>query len=149
MDNSKEYIKMCDCPEIQELWKPILGDILYVWFPEMGVLRPLPFIGVVKKHDHTIRDNHTWLPRHDQLQEMIDLTDNTGVDLFTICNFYGFCQAWNKEFLTMEQLWLGFVMNEKFNKQWKNEKWEDNEKEDITHRELVITAKSLNRFSFT
>jgi len=29
MDTSAEYVKMCDCPEIQGQWKPSVGD--YVW----------------------------------------------------------------------------------------------------------------------
>ncbi len=28
MDTSETYIKMCDCPEIQDLWEPAIGDYM-------------------------------------------------------------------------------------------------------------------------
>ena len=64
------------------------------------------------------------LPYQDQLQDMVAV----GWGLQTICTrleefsktVYGGGITING---TMEQLWLAFVMKEKFNKHWKNNKW--------------------------
>lgn len=71
-----------------------------------------------------------WLPRQDQLQEMIK-TNN----IVNLCHsFYSQMLLYNNcgdyiypdldEFTSMEQLWLAFVMKEKWNKQWLNGEWE-------------------------
>lgn len=70
-----------------------------------------------------------WLPRQDELQEMINFRPNG------IYGFWEFIRGeWNpysesydtylSEYLTsMEQLWLAFVMKEKYNKIWNGEDW--------------------------
>lgn len=127
MDTTETYIKMCDNPETQrqrpsiESWKywhqsgrcysGIDGEW---WARTTGEESPF---GI-------------WLPRQDQLQEMVgiitpesyleyvfnqyfEFADDTGVD---IKNPY-------PEAKTPEQLWLAFVQKELHNKIWDGDKW--------------------------
>jgi len=69
-----------------------------------------------------------WLPRQDQLQEMLD-----GEHWEKICKLYTFGNSRQNDtiylnsdkFNTLEQLWLAFVMHEKYQKKWSSEeqKW--------------------------
>ena len=70
-----------------------------------------------------------WLPRQDQLQKMVcgDI-QKTFVYYFSI--FYGWLSGLEQNetmaggFGSAEELWLAFVMLEKFRKVWTGEKWE-------------------------
>ena len=55
--------------------------------------------------DVEIESPSIWLPRQDQLQGMVEYT--VGVNKFN----------------SMEQLWLAFVMSEKYNKKWDGKDW--------------------------
>ncbi len=62
-----------------------------------------------------------WLPRQDQLQEMARLCVGGS-------NIYGRLRQITEFQMktphqTMEQLWLAFVMKEKFNKTWNGSEW--------------------------
>ena len=63
-----------------------------------------------------------WLPRQDQLQEMIQDRFQRPQDLCVVAlelfraTAVGYCSS-------MEQLWLAFVMKEKYNKIWKEKDW--------------------------
>ena len=65
-----------------------------------------------------------WLPRQDQLQDMVkseyecDYDMNLDFTEFTT-NLYTHEQIG----ASMEQLWLAFVMHEKYNKKWDGEDW--------------------------
>ena len=110
MDKSKVYIEMCEkAKEIQKL-KP-LGKSLNAW----------------GKDDLSI-----WLPRQDQLQEMIDrsILNETSLALakrfgkwLENNSFIGSCLTEIVRKNSMEQLWLAFVMKEKYNKTWNGEDW--------------------------
>jgi len=79
MDTSETYIKMCDCEEIQGLWKPAEGDCCVerkYWEIPLYLLedvRGYSFITAVGWHEDDALDqeNSIWLPRQDQLQEHI------------------------------------------------------------------------------
>jgi len=68
-----------------------------------------------------------WLPRQDQLQEMIrkSFLDTGNPDRQMI----HFLSAWLVDYAypirldSMEQLWLAFVMKEKYSKTWTGEEW--------------------------
>ena len=131
MDTSETYVKMCDCPEIQKQ-KPegSQGEFIYCEgkaYQEMDD-RPLtPFI---------------WLPRQDQLQEMLGAASTARLWL-AFSEFMNppppvIGKNWRgKEkyselswcptvfFSTWEQLWLAFVMKKKHNKVWNGERWTD------------------------
>lgn len=163
MNTSKEYIDMCrKAVEIQEAWKPTEGDL--VWHnadhrKESGDIRQFcqslhilingdraegrcpkmlhcSILGIFNLEDvkkpgpkHII-----WLPKQDQLQEMISS------EWYKIWNiqshfmkfaggeypFYPYCSL--SHFHSMEQLWLAFIMKEKFNKYWDGKNWDNYEK---------------------
>jgi len=56
MDTSKEYCKMCNCPEIQDQKSMIYSDCEF-------------YDGYLYGEDKDIV--HLWLPRQDQLQDML------------------------------------------------------------------------------
>ena len=71
-----------------------------------------------------------WLPRQDQLQAMvIDNTPNPDKLGSLLSRFWVFCSCFYQGKLTfevftsMEQLWLAFVMKEKYNKTWDGTDW--------------------------
>ena len=139
MDRSKEYINQCEKAEkIQELWEPKVGDVFAHIHPEG--LRIVETNPVYKAGaGHTIagegdllplalnwskrQERYIWLPRQDKLQEMLKLSPLPLIILFSAyvrdVPVYG--MEWS-----MEQLWLAFVMKEKYNKKWNGEEWIDN-----------------------
>jgi len=128
MDTSKEYIKMCEkAKEIQKIgkiskgWSGIfrIGEYIYfgVWGGHNGV--------------EDVAERIIWLPRQDQLQEMVDY-DLTNRCVEFYCFVSGRVPLTNEiinagqlhKFTSMEQLWLAFVMKEKYNKIWNGKDWE-------------------------
>jgi len=123
MDESKEYIEMCrKTTEIQELWEPKVGD----WGARNHQVGCLDLIIYPKP-----KGSFTWLPRQDQLQDMLK-DYNKWTPLYWIRRFKGFSQSlynsWEIERLetmTMDKLWLMFVMRENFKKKWDGKEWID------------------------
>ena len=152
MDTSETYIKMCEkAEEIQsqrirnpqpngsqslniyddwegcyyavksEIHKDLGGGINYDIY--LYTHRP-----AAEFFDEGWMGDAIWLPRQDQLQEMVDL----GGGAKELALFFGwFCSpkesfhqtVYVAKFKTMEQLWLAFVMKEKYNKIWDGEGW--------------------------
>jgi len=116
MDTSETYIKMCNCEEIQGQWKP--NKIDFAPYYSLAIPMNIP------------RKSRVWLPRQDQLQEMVG--EEYPIDLL-----YGFHRFYNTmgcdlyphtingAKTSMEQLWLAFVMKEKYNKVWYGSDWID------------------------
>lgn len=139
MDTSEKYIKMCEAAqEIQELrvnknfdrndffhiieWNEIDVDQNTKEEIKIDLRGDLVF-------DFTKKCKYIWLPRQDQLQEILmDDYDNRRDDL--MMDFYDF-YAENEGlegfeyYQKFEIFWLTFAMQEKYNKVWdgKNEKW--------------------------
>lgn len=69
-----------------------------------------------------------WLPRQDQLQEMVKWKDETDGQLLDRCHVWFLDWAHTKSSepfnLSMEQLWLAFVMKEEYQKRWDSDKSE-------------------------
>lgn len=135
MDISKKYIKMCKkAKEIQKLWKPITGD-LYVDNRQTKKEAEITPSGIFLRHVIDGQEEwFIWLPRQDQLQEMIDDPIEFAIDKFYSLQEYGNAfhdyidnqtdsKYW-KSMQSMEQLWLAFVMKEKYNKVWDGKDWE-------------------------
>ena len=108
MDTSEQYIKMCNCPEIQS--------------------RELKFAGIYSFYNYDFLPD-MWLPRQDQIQEM--LPENNckcpcclifHLNKFVEDNIDGFADGGID---SMEQYWLAFLMWENHQKVWgsKKEKW--------------------------
>ena len=143
MDTSEQYIKMCEkATEIQE-GKPqdgvggswLQGSIIVDdgFQSERG-----DFYHIVDTEDERVCEScghseryikctkSTWLPRQDQLQEMM-----IPYGLYAFYNFV-YRHDWrdgdylpdcNKVYESMEQLWLAFYMSKKHNKYWDGTSW--------------------------
>ena len=137
MDTSETYIKMCEkAVEIQaEMNINRIGDFFFsISFAEgkafsnsydsdMGITTAeFVKIKTVGEQDKIV----IWLPRQDQLQEMVG-----GLSDYLLYRFWDFLtdkkgeyalNSYSRQFKSFEQLWLAFVMMKKFNKNWSPEK---------------------------
>lgn len=87
-------------------------------------------------------DRIVWLPRQDQLQWMLKNTHTFGwaLDCFILWVYevdeenrmIGLNNNLLKQFTSMEQLWLTFIMKEKYNKVWDGKDWVANERNQTT-----------------
>ena len=113
----------------------IIGTSIYHpqrWvYPDETGRYELPLVGY-DEGDGITYTSLVWLPRQDQLQEMvIDIIDcSSHSATANLINFGTRLQQFVKDdydywmqFTSMEQLWLAFVMKEKYNKTWNGEKW--------------------------
>lgn len=127
MDTSKEYIKMCDCPEIPEGHEWEAGD--FGCWPENGDINVM-YCGEYMPSE--LGEGHVWLPRQDQLQDMVELDPLK--EYIIKQSFLGYSYVylliWEIPFGegvvqgdTFEQLWLAFYMSQKHNKTWDGEEW--------------------------
>lgn len=129
MDTSKEYIGMCRAATgIQTNWSSEDGDFIYR--PPFSYKQGLSHI-VESEHvwisnmlDGATKERDVWLPRQDQLQDMMDYVDCAAE---SIESFYQWWEIYSQHHYStresMEQLWLAFVMKEKYNKKWNGEEW--------------------------
>ena len=115
MDTSKQYIKMCDCEEVQGEWTipPYPGDYF-----EYGVVT-VYWTGYKPPDDF---DDSIFLPRQDQIQEWMNYCF-WDVMLEDFIEFYDGGYVSEIGFLSMEQFWLAFYMHEKHGKVWNGEEW--------------------------
>lgn len=139
MDTSKEYIKMCDCPEIQIPPQTIKDGDYYWWSVNDDVC-----VSFTEGYeDYIVHHPEQWdwlhgrkivfLPRQDQLQEMIHEVREKNISISgnhgLIIEFAYWVDVDSRlPCASMEQLWLAFVMKAKFNKIWSGSEW-INEKE--------------------
>ena len=127
MDTSETYIKMCDCPEIQG-WKMFKYNDIHSQHSQKDFV----------SFSHTkpnVWENIVWLPRQDQIQEML-IEKNRIADLKNRFNSFISLVGWHNgdgtytdrvnekfKFESFEQLWLAFYVHEKHGKLWDGEKW--------------------------
>ena len=130
MDNSKDYILMCEkIKEIQQLrgeglWENgdfYTDDILKEHNREASVFE--------EASDEPYEMYHpTWLPRQGQLQKMIKDKWKSEYCLYYLAMFIKFWKHYDEKYIvsfnSMEQLWLAFVMKEKYNRIWNKKEWE-------------------------
>ena len=120
MDTSKEFILMCEkAVEIQEGWIPSYHDVI--------------FNGTVGHYKMSRKSLSVFLPRQDQLQEMwlecvaekSKLLNHILLDLFELwrCDENGSLRDYPSRFVSMEQLWLAFVMEKLYSKRWSGTDW--------------------------
>ena len=127
MDISLEYQKMCEkAEEIQSQWKPkdfdlieYRGEILYLLEDSDGNCYG-PDVDWVNKRE---KRGVIWLPRQDELQEMVWIRDgydflHSFVDKVFIDEDYAYYR-----FMTPCQIWLAFVMKRKYGKIWDGTNW--------------------------
>jgi len=124
------------CREAKEIQKKSKNYEWGDWFlSKYGTKRsPRYAIAVIGMDDwyNPKDDGWVWLPRQDQLQEMM-----IGYDVNQLLwNFICFVKhpigngcfdgdnEYVVQFTTFEQLWLAFVMKERWNKIWNGTKWQ-------------------------
>jgi len=153
MDTTKKYTRMCEkAKEVQEEWigmpKEKRYGTLIRYRTFLGILapnnEPIEFEGLAAVIAETLAfktwlkegetlivtaaelepydDRGTPLFRQDQLQEMVIYKDFEDL-LLKLENWYIYIKGRDK-YTSMEQLWLAFVMWEKYRKVWNEEKEE-------------------------
>lgn len=123
MDTSGEYIEMCS--------KLPSGIRERVPRDHQGCMGgDKSFFGYHKKLNGMV-----WLPRQDQLQGMLDLKPHSFGKSYkmnigrTNDKWTMYCQddplhySFDQMSESMEQLWLAFVMSEKYGKAWNGKEW--------------------------
>lgn len=140
MDKSRQYIQMCKTSkEIQSKWLQTPGDLF------VNINNKISFWTTQSSNSFTIKNGFKigkenelitiekffWLPSLDQLLETAQIKGKSYRD--TTFDFF----EWTKQkysqdsksadsiFGSLEQLWLGYVMEKKFSKKWVNDIWRD------------------------
>jgi len=126
MDQASDYIKMCESAKvIQKKWKPEFGDFFVSM--SLGMSSPCQTItsDLEKKVSYLKTLKAVWLPRQDQLQEVVIENYATPWDLAIAFSnvLMGDKASYFDKFDSMEKLWLAFIMREKYKKQWKEGEW--------------------------
>ncbi len=120
MDTGHNYITMCKkAIEIQRLAR--IPSVR----PSSSIMRIDNNYWYANSLLHTSRLEFIWLPTQSQLQRML-LKANTYEAIQELMDkFNEFWMWYNDGFTSMEQLWLAFVMREKYLKRWwiNGKKW--------------------------
>jgi hypothetical protein len=147
MDSTNRYTIMCQkAAEIQNLWKPKQCDFmidledLQEGLSFCRSAQSLVQVVNIYYDEHEskeyqqecehLKDSALWLPRQDQLQKIVE-SDNSKIHAFMnkiiATQYFDFSKntyvAATDVFYSMEQLWLGYIMREKYNKIWNEEDW--------------------------
>ena len=117
---------MSDHLLIQDRWKPKIGDVYHYYSCgcdnfEVVCLHMIWDKKVILKRIM----GEKWLPRQDQLQGMIDDTEDrklSRIEKWTNQTYIDHWKPWGM-FKTFEQLWLVFVMNELYQLKWNGNNW--------------------------
>ena len=126
MDKSSPYIKMCESATVmQKQWKPEFGDFFVSM--SLGLTSPCqPIVSDLEKKVSYLKTiKAVWLPRQDQLQEMVIEKYATPWDLAIAFSnvLMDDNESYFDKFDSMEKLWLAFIMLEKCKKRWKDGEW--------------------------
>lgn len=117
MDTSEEYLEMCSKLPI-EIRKLVPRD----HYGSAGGDKS--FFGFSEKLNGLV-----WLPRQDQLQDILDWEKDGTFGVVMIDAFYNFvisshdASPFNNTKSSWEKIWLEFVMYEKFGKKWNGKEW--------------------------
>ena len=107
--------------DLQKLWKPKNND--WILIKKSREIQILYKVG--EYPNKIIKDNTVYLPTQEQLQEMILNNGHQGYDNSGIATMLSyFSMEYKLEDLTFNELWLCYVMHEKYHKIWTGEKWE-------------------------
>ena len=132
---SKLYIDMCkQATEIQRNWKPSVGDFVALGDDVSVIIYSFRRGDKVKYKLHLIRDREfekhelIWLPTQRQLQLIIDSHFPIPLDAQNMTSMlYNFAFSNEKyeyctQFMTLNELWLAFLMDRCYNKRWDADK---------------------------
>ena len=140
MDKSETYIKMCEkAEEIQAQREAVIGNFYYDPLTGVRIVGTTDPEGVnpFTIFNKQLEDSRfIWLPRQDQLQEMIrDITKprrliwvfydwlKSLVVEDKVCPSGNYFSNSNLNYESLEQLWLSFLMKECWNKTWNGKDW--------------------------
>ncbi|MFC1567341.1 hypothetical protein ACFL3R_00705 [Thermodesulfobacteriota bacterium] len=124
----EQYIKQCDCPEIQDAWEPRVGDwtdkgmVCHIADNNLNniIIRTRASESLYGRAIYQKKDL-TWLPTQEQLQGMLGYP--LGGLVTTFCEWLDDVTFPVGEIRTMNQLWLAFVMHELHGKKWDGKEW--------------------------
>ncbi len=128
MDTTETYIKMADCPGIQGRHRVTLGD----WYKDRNRDDSVDICADDQWYSADLQAQLIWLPRQDQLQEMVRHHRRCDIPYWLLLDFSDWVRScdWRLQNLgtdpalvSMEQLWLAFVMKEKHQKVWDGAQW--------------------------
>jgi hypothetical protein len=135
---TKNYIKQCEqAEEIQKAWKPKTRDLIQrrqtvlknkQIYLITNIDREIVFYINIKDgeeswcHKDNFKDEFLYIPTQEQLQEMIDLSGWHNI-LVALIYWYQDANIKEKDINSLNELWLAFVMHEKYNKIWTGKKW--------------------------
>jgi len=132
MDTSETYIKMCEkAEEIQESFKHSCNYQDAIVWRNNRVPTYLWRVAESNLEHEPYSEHFIWLPYQDQLQGMIEMEYPYNINFFQqwawekLDFVSGYEQRPCFKFTSMEQLWLAFVMKEKYNKIWNGEEWNE------------------------
>ena len=127
---TKSYIKMCEeAKEIQKAWKPVDWDrFIYKDDRESGIACVDERHETAKSISYRL-EHYIWLPTQEQLQEMMITKKIKWYKVFS--EFFRYineeCYPSVKDFgnedYSITYLWLCYIMKEKYNKKWDDNKW--------------------------
>ena len=122
MDTTKEYIKMCEkAKEIQKDHEFEYGDLFQDVMGSKAIF--IPWEQNIKECPEYYRDC-IWLPRQDQIQEMMEIPCTVWRASSLFRKVQKFIMDYKElEPLSMEQIWLCIVMKDLYNKTWNGEDW--------------------------
>ena len=136
MDTTEQYIKQCEqAPKIQEAWQPqdfdfVMGEyvsVIRTWDVSQGIGKASlnPVFTNKGKIAWYYKEELIFLPKQDQLQDMMN-NNSPHPTSYIINELNIFVRGIRQNFISMEQLWLAFVMQEKYQKSWhlETEMWE-------------------------
>ena len=138
MDKSLKYVQMCAAAnEIQQLWKQQYGDFyatesgnIKCWIAKKPAAHRVRHGFNIDVQDDVIYlSKYVWLPRQSQLIEMAQLPGRRYESI--VQDFFNWTQLPyqiskeipGKLFPSMEQIWLAFLMQQKYFKQWNGNAW--------------------------
>jgi hypothetical protein len=126
MDKSPHYIKMCESAKvIQKQWRPKFGDFFVSM--SLGLTSQCqPIVSDLEKKASYLKTiKAVWLPRQDQLQEMVIENYAMPWDLAVAFSnvLMGENASYFEKFDSMEKLWLAFIMLEKYKKKLNEGEW--------------------------
>ena len=126
MDTSKEYIKMCNCEEIQADKPKCLQFISNIYYGNtvLDINKVNPRLLSISDSD-ILDEKCIWLPRQDQLQDMIkgewSMFFNSAHGFMIVIDDPDRTDRYMAK--TSEQAFLQFIMCKKYNKKWNGEEW--------------------------
>jgi hypothetical protein len=133
MDYSTGYVKMCEgALELQRRWGVFAGDLFFEKGTSYATIAGVSDGAVSLVDERTMSDvvngvfkksKSVWLPRQDQMQEMLEITKPR--EAATLINEFleGEEKAGGYRCRSMEQAWLAIVMRRMYGSAWDGQKW--------------------------